>query len=101
VTEDLDEGPIIDQSIERVDHTQTPEKLAAVGRDVESLVLARGVRAVLEDRVLLNGHRTIVFNEILKETCAFILADVQSMNMPRVFQRHRLIADVFEVYRNQ
>ena len=62
VTEDLDEGPIIDQSIERVDHTQTPDELAAVGRDVESLVLARGVRAVLEDRVLLNGHRTIVFN---------------------------------------
>ena len=62
VTEDLDEGPIIDQAIERVDHTQTPDELAAVGRDVESLVLARGVRAVLEDRVLLNGHRTIVFN---------------------------------------
>jgi formyltetrahydrofolate deformylase len=62
VTEDLDEGPIIDQAIERVDHTQTPEELAAVGRDVESLVLARGLRAVLEDRVLLNGHRTIIFN---------------------------------------
>jgi formyltetrahydrofolate deformylase len=61
VTEDLDEGPIITQAIERVDHTQTPEDLAAVGRDVESQVLARGVRAVLEDRVLLNGHRTIVF----------------------------------------
>jgi formyltetrahydrofolate deformylase len=62
VTEGLDEGPIIDQAIERVDHTQTPDELAAVGRDVESLVLARGLRAVLEDRVLLNGHRTIVFN---------------------------------------
>tara|TARA_B100000315_G_scaffold254808_1_gene296644 strand:+ start:9054 stop:9908 length:855 start_codon:yes stop_codon:yes gene_type:complete len=61
VTEDLDEGPIISQAVERVDHTQTPDDLAAVGRDVESQVLARGIRAVLEDRVLLNGHRTIVF----------------------------------------
>ena len=62
VTEDLDEGPIITQAVERVDHTQTPDELTAVGRDVESQVLARGLRAVLEDRVLLNGHRTIVFN---------------------------------------
>lgn len=62
VTADLDEGPIISQATERVDHTQTPEELAAVGRDVENIVLARGVRAVLEDRVLLNGHRTIVFD---------------------------------------
>ncbi len=61
VTEDLDEGPIIWQAVEQVDHTQTPDDLAAVGRDVESQVLARGLRAVLEDRVLLNGHRTIVF----------------------------------------
>ena len=62
VTEDLDEGPIIDQAVERVNHTQTPEELVAVGRDVESLVLSRGLRAVLEDRVLLNGNKTIVFN---------------------------------------
>ena len=62
VTSDLDEGPIIAQAVEHVDHTQTAEELTAVGRDVESQVLARSVRAVLEDRVLLNGHRTIVFN---------------------------------------
>ena len=61
VTEDLDEGPIIWQAVEQVDHPQTPDDLAAVGRDVESQVLARGLWAVLEDRVLLNGHRTIVF----------------------------------------
>lgn len=62
VTEDLDEGPIIDQAVERVNHTQTPEELVAVGRDVETLVLSRGLRAVLEDRVLINGNKTIVFN---------------------------------------
>ncbi|MBZ0325322.1 MAG: formyltetrahydrofolate deformylase [Alphaproteobacteria bacterium] len=61
VTEDLDEGPIIDQAVERVDHTHTPEELVAVGRDLESLVLARAVRAHLEHRVLLNGVKTVVF----------------------------------------
>ena len=61
VTPNLDEGPIIDQAIERVDHGHTPEDLAAVGRDVESLVLSRALKAVLEDRVLLNGQRTVVF----------------------------------------
>ena len=62
VTADLDEGPIIEQDVERVDHSLTPDELAAVGHDVESVVLARAVKWHLEHRVLLNGHRTVVFN---------------------------------------
>lgn len=61
VTADLDEGPIIEQGIERVDHTHTVEDLTSVGRDTESLVLARAVKWHGEHRVLLNGHRTVVF----------------------------------------
>ncbi|HYE01251.1 MAG TPA: formyltetrahydrofolate deformylase [Alphaproteobacteria bacterium] len=60
VTSDLDEGPIIEQAVERVDHTQGPEELSAVGRDIESVVLARAVRYHVEHRVLLNGRRTVV-----------------------------------------
>ncbi|HSP26851.1 MAG TPA: formyltetrahydrofolate deformylase, partial [Saliniramus sp.] len=61
VTSDLDEGPIIEQDVTRVDHTMTPEALTAAGRDVECSVLARAVRYHLEQRVLLNGNRTVVF----------------------------------------
>ncbi len=61
VTADLDEGPIIEQDVARVDHAAGPEELAAVGRDVESLVLARAVKAHVEHRVLMNGHKTVVF----------------------------------------
>jgi formyltetrahydrofolate deformylase len=61
VTADLDEGPIIEQDVERVHHAQTPEDFAAVGRDVESVVLARAVRWHVEHRVLLNGRKTVVF----------------------------------------
>jgi formyltetrahydrofolate deformylase len=61
VTAELDEGPIIEQDVVRVDHTMTPDALAAAGRDVETLVLARAVRWHAEHRVLLNGHRTVVF----------------------------------------
>lgn len=61
VTSDLDEGPIIEQETERVTHAQTAEDLVAVGRDIESRVLARAVKLHLEGRVMLNGHRTIVF----------------------------------------
>jgi len=61
VTPDLDEGPIVEQDVVRVDHTMTPEALAAAGRDVETQVLARAVRWHAEHRVLLNGHRTVVF----------------------------------------
>ena len=61
VTADLDEGPIIEQDVARVDHTQTVEDLTAVGRDTESQVLARAVKWHGEHRVLLNGQRTVVF----------------------------------------
>jgi formyltetrahydrofolate deformylase len=61
VTADLDEGPIIEQDVERVDHAMDPETLAAIGHDVESVVLARAVKWHLERRVLINGHRTVVF----------------------------------------
>jgi len=61
VTADLDEGPIIEQDVARVDHSLQPEDLAAVGRDVESVVLARAVRWHVEHRVLMNGHKTVVF----------------------------------------
>jgi formyltetrahydrofolate deformylase len=61
VTADLDDGPIIEQDVARVDHSLSPAELAAVGRDVESVVLARAVRWHVEHRVLVNGPRTIVF----------------------------------------
>ncbi len=62
VTADLDEGPIIEQGIERVDHTMTANDLTEVGSDIESRVLARAVRSHIEQRVMLNGHRTVVFH---------------------------------------
>jgi formyltetrahydrofolate deformylase len=61
VTADLDEGPIIEQEVERVGHWVTPEQLVAVGRDVECQALARAVQWHSEHRVLLNGRRTVVF----------------------------------------
>jgi formyltetrahydrofolate deformylase len=61
VTEELDAGPIIDQDVTRVSHRDEVEDLIGIGRDVERLVLARAVKAHLDDRVLLDGARTIVF----------------------------------------
>jgi formyltetrahydrofolate deformylase len=61
VTGDLDEGPIIEQDIARADHSMSPEQLTAIGRDSESAVLARAVVWHAERRVLLNGHKTVVF----------------------------------------
>ena len=61
VTPDLDEGPIIEQGLIRVDHSYTPERLVEAGRDVEAQVLARAVTWHAEHRVLLNGNRTVVF----------------------------------------
>ena len=61
VTELLDDGPIIDQDVVRVDHRQTPHELERVGRDVERLVLARAVSLHLDDRVIVDGRRTVVF----------------------------------------
>ncbi|GAB6851628.1 formyltetrahydrofolate deformylase [Paraburkholderia kururiensis] len=60
VTDDLDEGPIIEQVVERVDHAYRPEQLLAVGRDVECITLARAVKAFVERRVFINGERTVV-----------------------------------------
>jgi formyltetrahydrofolate deformylase len=62
VTPDLDEGPIIEQETERVTHAMSADDYVAVGRDIESRVLARAVKLHLEGRVMLNGQRTIVFN---------------------------------------
>lgn len=59
-SEDLDEGPIIAQRVERVDHTYTPEKMQALGRDTESDVLARAVKLYCERRIFLHGQRTII-----------------------------------------
>jgi formyltetrahydrofolate deformylase len=61
VTADLDEGPIIEQDVARVDHTHNVDDLTAQGRDTESQVLARAVKWHSEHRVLLNGHKTVVF----------------------------------------
>lgn len=60
VTDDLDEGPIIEQVVERVDHAYKPERLLATGRDVECITLARAVKAFIERRVFINGDRTVV-----------------------------------------
>jgi formyltetrahydrofolate deformylase len=61
VTDDLDEGPIIDQEVASVDHTYSAEDYVRIGADVESVVLARAVRQHIEHRVLLNGMKTVVF----------------------------------------
>ena len=61
VTADLDEGPIIEQEVARVDHTSGPEDLAAIGRDAERIALARAVQWHAEHRVLLHGRRTVIF----------------------------------------
>jgi formyltetrahydrofolate deformylase len=61
VTADLDEGPIIEQEVARVDHTSSPEDLAAIGRDAERVALARAVRWHAEHRVLRHGRRTVIF----------------------------------------
>jgi formyltetrahydrofolate deformylase len=61
VTADLDEGPIIEQDVERISHGDTPDDLVRKGRDIERRVLARAVRYHLEDRVILNAKKTVVF----------------------------------------
>jgi formyltetrahydrofolate deformylase len=61
VTADLDEGPIIEQDVVRVDHSRTVQDLTALGRDVESQVLARAIKWHSEHRVLMNGSKTVVF----------------------------------------
>ncbi|MDI2090408.1 formyltetrahydrofolate deformylase [Commensalibacter oyaizuii] len=61
VTEDLDEGPIIEQDVERVSHRDVPEDLVRKGRDIERRVLAKAVRYHIENRVILNGSKTVIF----------------------------------------
>ncbi len=61
VTTDLDEGPIIEQEVARVDHTHLPDDLEAIGRDMECVALARAIKYHIEHRVLLNGKKTVVF----------------------------------------
>ncbi|OYY13055.1 MAG: formyltetrahydrofolate deformylase [Rhizobiales bacterium 35-68-8] len=63
VTSDLDEGPIIEQDVERISHQDTPDDLVRKGRDIERRVLARALSWHLQDRVLLNGHKTVVFRD--------------------------------------
>ena len=63
VTSDLDEGPIIEQDVERISHRDSPDDLVRKGRDIERRVLARAVRMHLQDRVILNGSRTVVFTD--------------------------------------
>ena len=63
VTGDLDEGPIIDQDVERISHRDTPDDLIRKGRDIERRVLSRAVRYLIEDRVLPNGRKTVVFTD--------------------------------------
>lgn len=62
VTEQLDEGPIIEQQVINVDHSHGPQDMARAGRDVERLTLSRALRLVFEGRVFLNGHRTVIFD---------------------------------------
>ncbi|MDO3386921.1 formyltetrahydrofolate deformylase [Gilvimarinus sp. SDUM040013] len=62
VTADLDEGPIIEQAVERVSHVNAPEQMAEIGRDIEAVVLNRALRWHAEHRVLLNGTKTVVFS---------------------------------------
>ena len=61
VTSELDQGPIIEQDVVRIDHSDVPEELVRSGKDVEKAVLARGLRFHLEDRVLIDGNKTVVF----------------------------------------
>lgn len=61
VTEDLDAGPIIEQDVIRVDHDDDPEEMVRLGKDIEKIVLGRGVRYHVEDRILIHGRKTIVF----------------------------------------
>jgi formyltetrahydrofolate deformylase len=62
-TEELDAGPIIEQDVARVSHRQDPDELALIGRDIERVVLARAVSWHLDDRVVVDGNRTVVFTQ--------------------------------------
>jgi formyltetrahydrofolate deformylase len=61
VTAELDAGPIVEQDVIRIDHSDSPEDMVRYGKDIEKTVLARGLRYHLEDRVLVHGNKTVVF----------------------------------------
>ena len=61
MTSDLDEGPIIDQEVQRVNHTYRPEDLVAVGRNTETIALSRAVKYHLEHRIFLDQNKTVIF----------------------------------------
>lgn len=63
VTDDLDEGPIIFQDVIRINHTKTAQELAALGRDVEKIVLAKTLKLVFENRVFIAGNKTVIFEQ--------------------------------------
>jgi formyltetrahydrofolate deformylase len=63
VTADLDEGPIIEQDVERISHADRPDDLVRKGRDIERRVLARAIAWRLDGRVLIDGHKTVVFRD--------------------------------------
>lgn len=62
VTQDLDQGPIIEQDVERINHRHNKDDLVRLGKDVEKIVLARGLRYHLEDRVVMHGNKTVIFD---------------------------------------
>ena len=94
VTDDLDEGPIIEQTVERVDHSHSPERLLAVGRDVECITLARAVKAFIERRVFINGERTVVLQSKKRRGATAVSAarpgwDTQCGQCPRCITSRR------------
>ncbi len=62
VTENLDEGPILEQDVMRVNHRHSKDDMVRLGKDVETLVLARGIRYHLEDRVIVHGNKTVILD---------------------------------------
>ena len=62
VSSELDEGPIIEQSVERVDHSKSPRDLELIGRDLESITLAKAVKYHIERRIFINNSKTVIFN---------------------------------------
>ena len=62
VSSDLDEGPIIEQTVDRINHSMTPKEMEVIGRDMESITLAKAVKYHIEQRIFLNGNKTVIFN---------------------------------------
>jgi formyltetrahydrofolate deformylase len=62
VSSELDEGPIIEQSVDRINHSTTPKEMEIIGRDIESITLAKAVKYHTEQRIFLNDNKTVIFN---------------------------------------